>query len=296
MNCFLSCIEKHFIELYNCIPNPYLNRNFIHANLNHFSKICQNKVEEDESNFNNICKRKCQQNFKQILYKIELKDFENTIYRSNNTELTIEQNSLREIQYIAKSKSELSVFLSDIGGLFGLWCGLSVIDMSAIIKIINVKLRTILHIILKIALIKKLGISFIKILTNAMNIFAILENLSWKILMKMMLIPMLFVQNYFIISDYFEYFTQISVEFPKYFMNESNNKISINEFPSITVCNEHLFEKILFDETLGNYYTKVSELQSDFKHFCFDERYKNDISYQNENCRFTFLKTKNIQS
>ena len=68
--------------------------------------------------------------------------------------------------------------------------------------------------------------------------------------MKMMSIPMLFVQNYFLISDYFEYFTQISVEFPKYSVNETNSKVSINEFPSITVCNEHMFEKILFDETL----------------------------------------------
>ena len=99
---------------------------------------------------------------KQISYKIEFKDFQNIIYKNNNTELTIEQNSLREIQYIAKSNSELSVFLSDIGGLFGLWCGLSVIDMSAIIKIINIKLRRILQVILKIAQIKKLRINIIQ--------------------------------------------------------------------------------------------------------------------------------------
>ena len=210
-------------------------------------------MQEDELNFNNICMMKCQHKFTQFRYKIELENFENTIYKSNNIELTIEQNSLREIQYIAKSKLELSVFLSDIGGLFGLWCGLSVIDMSAFIKIINIKLRSILHIILKIALIKKLGVSFIEILTKAINIVSILENISWKLLMKMMLIPMLFVQNYFLISDYFEYYTQISVEFPKYSINESNNKISINEFPSITVCNEHKFEKILFGETYGKY-------------------------------------------
>ena len=293
MKCFLSCIERRYKESYNCIPNPYLDQNFIYINFKNYSEICQKKIEKElKTNFNNICKKYCQNNYKQIRYKIELKDFENTIYKSNNTELTIEQNSLREIQYIAKSNLELSVFLSDIGGLFGLWCGLSFIDMSAIIKIINMKLRSILYVILKVALIKKLGKNLIKILNELIKLIAIIENLSWVLLLKIMLIPMLFVQNYFIISEYFKYSTQISVEFPKYLIDGSTNKISIDEFPSITVCNEHMFERILFDETYGKYYNKFYESSSYLEQLCNDN--KNDPSFIKKNCRLRFLKTKNI--
>ena len=45
---------------------------------------------------------------------------------------------------------------------------------------------------------------------------------------------------------YFQYSTQTNYNFISY--NISENKYSLNEFPAITVCNEQMFEKILFKD------------------------------------------------
>ena len=52
-----------------------------------------------------------------------------------------------------------------------------------------------------------------------------------------------------LIITYFYFPTQISFEFVEY--KQNNQKISINEFPAITVCTEHMFKKAFFDK----YYT-----------------------------------------
>ena len=55
------------------------------------------------------------------------------------------------------------------------------------------------------------------------------------------------------IKLYFQYSTQTNYEFIPY--NISDDKYSLNEFPSITLCNEQLFDKIWFN----NYYEKEIE-------------------------------------
>ena len=81
-------------------------------------------------------------------------------------------------------------------------------------------------------------------------ILDIIEGLQWKRLLAIISCPFFAVQIYNLLEDFLQYSTQISVEFIAY--NKSEGKYSINEFPSITVCNENNIHNYLFDDKYRN--------------------------------------------
>ena len=87
---------------------------------------------------------------------------------------------------------------------------------------------------------------FKRILKRVILILNYIEQIDFKIISKLIFPPMFIYQLFIMINSYFQYSTQTNYEFIPY--NISDNKYSVEEFPSITVCNEQLFDKIWFKD------------------------------------------------
>ena len=177
-------------------------------------------------------------------YKLSL---DNDFYNYNdNTSIEIKNNRKKHLIYHAEPSLEFVHFISNIGGLFGLYFGLSFIDISDILKSITRRIGFYLQRIIfyqKIkALILYLKLSQIKIL----KIIKRITKLPWKLIFIIVSSAFFVSQMFDLIIDYFQFSTKISFEFIDY--QQKNQKISINEFPAITVCTEHMFEKAFFDK------------------------------------------------
>ena len=179
-----------------------------------------------------------------VFYKIKL---DNDIFNYNyDSELVIKNNRKKNLIYNAEPSLEFVNFISNIGGLFGLYFGLSFIDLSNLMKLITRKLtfylqRLIFYQKIKV-LIEYLKLSSIKILQYIKRI----TKLPWKLILTFLSSPFFVSQMLNLVISYFQYSTQISFEFVEY--QQKNQKISINEFPAITVCTEHMFDKAFFDK------------------------------------------------
>ena len=87
-----------------------------------------------------------------------------------------------------------------------------------------------------------------------MSVFQELINfIYWKKLFTILSIPVLIFQFYKSIEDYLQFSTEISFEFLEY--NRNDTKYSLSDFPAITVCNEHIIDKILFEKKYIETYT-----------------------------------------
>ena len=177
-------------------------------------------------------------------YKLSL---DNDIFNYNNDSiLIIKNNKKKNLIYNAEPRLEFVDFLSNIGGLFGLYFGLSFIDISVMMKSITRKIKIQLQRLIfnnKIeVLIEYLKLSQAKILRNIRRI----TKIPWKFILTFLSSPFFVSKMFNLIINYFQYSTQISFEFIEY--QQKNQKISINEFPAITVCTEHMFEKFFFDK------------------------------------------------
>ena len=177
-------------------------------------------------------------------YKITL---DNNIFDYNSDSVLMIKNSRKKnLIYHAEPKSGFVDFISNIGGLFGLYFGLSFIDISDILKSITRRIifhlqRLILNRKIK-ALIEYLKLSRDKI----MKLIKRITKIRWKIFLTFLSSPFFISQMFNLVINYFQYSTQISYDFVEY--QQKNQKISINEFPAITVCTEHMFEKQFFDK------------------------------------------------
>ena len=249
-SCYEKCIEDVYIDHLNCIPNPFINMEFILNDKNKTPlEICTNATDTSIVN-TMICRSKCPKSCHQVYYRPVLESDNYLI--DNNTRIVVKNRRIKEFFYQAQPKLDFVIFIANIGGLFGLYLGISFVDFSIILKRVFYITRSylvyILHIyIMKIRILKRL-INFLKLL---IKIISYLQIIKWKTIITMISIPVLLSQNYYLISDFFQYSTQISFEFIAY--KEMDNKYSINEFPAITVCNEHLLDRYLFDETFASF-------------------------------------------
>src|ERR1700712_379822 len=122
-DCFESCFEDIYAK--QCFPNPFTEENFILINSSQQSIRFCNKTESfaditiDEENCHNSCHRDCYQEY----YSMSL----------DNHYYNLESDSIIRIKYKFStvfhftSEPEISfvIYLSNIGGLFGLWIGVS---------------------------------------------------------------------------------------------------------------------------------------------------------------------------
>ena len=173
--------------------------------------------------------------------------FDNDIFDYyNNSVIEIKNNRKKHLIYHAEPKLELVDFISNIGGLFGLYFGLSFIDISDILKSITRRIKFHLKRLLLYRKIKVI-IDYLKLSTvKILQYIKLMTKIPWKLILTFLSSPFFISQMLDLIINYFQFSIQISFEFVEY--QQKNQKILINEFPAITLCTEHMFEKVFFDK------------------------------------------------
>ena len=197
------------------------------------------------------CQKKCQRNCKENYYNLNI-EIEKALRIDENVHDMLDRNMSivilvgndRDSVYIAEPKYVLVEYISDLGGLFGLYFGIALVDISQYIKYVFTRLKTIL-LKLELRLMKKLFTNMKNILKAIITKIELLVKIKWKNFAKFMTLPLLIYQMSLLIYDYFQFSTQIRFEFLDYKI--SGNKYLLSEFPAITVCTENMFEHIFFD-------------------------------------------------
>ena len=204
-------------------------------------KISKTSIEMLSIPYMTYCEHSgCRHDF----YKIKI---DNDFFEYNNdTVIEIKSNKKKQLIYHAEPNLQLVDLISNIGGLFGLYFGLSFIDVSHIFKTITRRIRNYLKSLIfyrKIkALIEYLKLSQLVILKYIKRI----TKIPWKFILTFLFSPFFISKMFDLIINYFNFPTKISFDFVEY--QQNHQKISINEFPAITLCTEHMFEKALFDQ------------------------------------------------
>ena len=178
-------------------------------------------------------------------YKLSL---DNDIFTYNNdTFISITKSKKKHLIYHAEPSLEFIDFISNIGGIFALYFGLSFIDISDILILFT---RRITFQLQQLKIYRNLK-KFIHNLKSKLEILYYIKLIPWKMILIVVSSLFFISQMFELISIYFQYSTQISSDFIEY--QQKNQKISINEFPAITVCTEHMFEKAFFDQFYIDY-------------------------------------------
>ena len=68
-------------------------------------------------------------------------------------------------------------------------------------------------------------------------------------------------------DSYLQFSTEVSVDIISY--RDSDNNIALNVLPAITVCNDHIFRELLFNNE-----THATELQNTFANAYYSEKYQ----------------------
>jgi len=150
----------------------------------------------------NLCRKSCQEQY----YSLRL-DNNHYLPRSDSI-INITFNYLTEYQYKAENSLDFIIYLSNIGGLLGLWLRLSVIHMNIVLKIIIkfIKTKILLH--LKIIIIYILNRDkFQNIFSKLKTILVKLERYNYKLIFKLISIPIICIQMTYSLIDYLSFST-----------------------------------------------------------------------------------------
>ena len=185
------------------------------------------------------CPKNCKQQISYLVSKAKIDNFVGDSY------LKVEKDKAKQYSYQAESELSIIQYFADLGGLFGLYLGISFIEIGKLINYSISFTKKILNYFINInniRIISKLKRSLLKL-----NFILIhFERVDFTIITKLIFPPILIYQIYSMFNLYFQYSTQTNYEFIPY--NMSDNKYSLNEFPAISVCNEQLFDKIWFKD------------------------------------------------
>ena len=157
------------------------------------------------------------------------------------------------------------IYLSNIGGLFGLWFGLSFIDVFSTIKTILNYLSIKLKIEYLISLVKLyLSSSWIKYCIDNLTIVIrsckrLIKRNDLKLFLTMLTLPLVVIQIKQIIENYLQFSTQVSVDLIRY--RNIENEIPVGLTPALTFCSEFLFDKVLFNQYNLRYLGLISNDQ-----------------------------------
>ena len=199
----------------------------------------------EEAVLENNCNDKCPRQCKQIYRKLHIETKDNNI--DGDTFINFKFKPLQQMTYQSEPVKEFLEFIADFGGLFGLYVGLSLIDISKLFDILNMISRKLLRYILFLR-----DTKIIIILKNYLFEFKFMliymKNIKWKKLITIISTPILFYQIISLMITYLEYPTQTLYEFIEY--NKNGSQFLINDLPAITLCNENIFEQ----QCYGEYY------------------------------------------
>ena len=248
-SCDQYCDQDYQFQQNQCTKNPFIEENSTF----HDSNKIHNKICDKPMNLTNVGTKSCRIEF----YKIRSEN--NLAKNHGDSTLRIHGNILVEHKYTAFARMGLVEFMANIGGLFGLYLGMSVIDMSEIIKLLIPLAKNISRCLKKLTIFKIFRTKVFKLIINIFKIQQFIETINWKRLFTIMSIPVLIVQLYKSIQYYLDFSTEISFEFIPY--NRNLTKYSLSDFPAITVCNEHIFDKILFEPNFIQAYIESDRVE-----------------------------------
>ena len=254
--CYKKCIEEQITTKKVCISNPFTKTSSVLFD----SMVKEIKFCNDSKLDTKICERNCIKNCYQVYYRTILEDKGHNFNRNFN--IKIKYRNTKNFHYIAIALKEVKDLMSDIGGLFGLWFGFSFIDIYYVFNLFSFRLKRLLLGLLKLKFFRKIKLELSKIIINVLFMLKTFEKIQFKMILKIISFPFFAVQIYRSFYEYLQYSTQISVEFVDY--SKSENMYSIEDFPAITVCNEHRFENYLFDK---NYLTSINSIISQINLF-----------------------------
>ena len=248
-DCYESCIENIY-KKYKCFANPFTEENFILINSSkHLHTIC-NKTERyndtNEQNCHNSCHRDCYQEY----YSMSL---DNHYYNlESDSKIKIKYKFSTVFHFSSEPQIPFVIYLSNIGGLFGLWFGLSFIDISLPIKTFLNFILVKINVEMLTKIFKKL---FLKIVVKnhiiekiATKIISIIKFLKLKFTLGIKIVSSLIIlwQLFLLIETYLQFLTQTSVDLVKY--RDITNNIPVNLLPSVMFCFKMNYDKILFNE------------------------------------------------
>ena len=240
-----------YYKTYKCLPNAYIHKEFILMNASQTQyRICGNNNNNTEYSVDkNYCKEKCVKNCHEIYYSLELED--NTYSAQNDSKIRIEYKMSEEFHYKSDKKYSFVGFMSNIGGIVGLWFGMSFIDTSALIRLmLNIIIRRlkILYLrLIKLPRLKKLTKIIIKFVRKTLNY-------NLRRIVSLLTIPIICTQIIILIYNYLQYPTETSIQVIGYNDIYNNNRIRIESIPAITLCIENNFEDILNNPYIKQYY------------------------------------------
>ena len=244
------CIEE-LLAKEKCIPNPFIAEDFVLLNSSQtkysFCNSTQNYTKIDKT----ICDKKCIKDCSQTYYTMSLN---NKYYLTkSDSKIKIKFKSSQDFRYECKVKIDFVTYLSNIGGLIALWFGLSFIDMSSFIKFIIVILKNKLSRLNLQKLIEFFGEYYLKFKISSFfeclkGILVFIEKHDLRTFLILLSIPIFLNQIYELVDSYLQFSTEVSVEIISY--RDSDNNIRYNQLPAITVCNDHIFEELLFNENI----------------------------------------------
>ena len=155
------------------------------------------------------------------------------------------------------------IYLSNMGGLLGLWFGLSFIDISLLIKSFFFYIKIKLNIEKIINKMKTLFDRFLineilLILLQSFKRFLIIcQRLHWRAIISLLTFPIILMQLIDLIETYLQFSTQI--DFDSVSNRGIDNKIPINIYPAVMFCSKFLFDKILFHPKNLGYFAMMSD-------------------------------------
>ena len=253
--CIKQCIDDQYLKQYQCLPNPFIYENFILINSSQTEhRICdQNKT--DFTINENICQKFCIKDCNEVYFETR---FDNSlVLMTNNSKISIKFRNSLQYEYSSEKKYSFTDFMSNIGGLFGLWFGLSLVDMSQLIRkiLINFKNFLLVHIDFN-RILTFLGrlrrfkfiIFVIYLMKKFKHLISYVNKINWKNVIHVLTLPFIIYQIWDLTDDYLKYPMDVSVDWFPY--KDSNYRLSDESIPAITICYEHIFERILFDKNI----------------------------------------------
>jgi len=212
--CYAKCIENVYNKSFECLANPYINEEFILMNASQTQyRICDHNMNTNYTEYSVIkkyCKEKCVKNCDQKYYSLELED--NTYSAQNDSKIRIEFKRSQEFHYNSDKKYSFVDFMSNIGGIVGLWFGMSFIDTSALIRLVLNRIKLFIRFCIHF--------EFLIILQNLKLIIILtIEKFSkykWRHIITLITLPIICFQIYILCDNYLQYSTQTSIQLIKY--------------------------------------------------------------------------------